>query len=174
MSVKSVIKKKEITDKTENAITEETDLLVLHNASCSKLSARSQGKLDYQIGYSYLADQLYLRVLTNNSGGYFSKEWVPIAVINSSLDEVILSGGAFTAPKLIPAFISKSQNNAGFLAAVLLAEGIIEKVVDRQHLLTLTKGGLKVWQAKWIKTAKGLSNQSGEKKESSPHRKQAG
>ena len=147
-----------------NSITtnDEPDLRIIHQASCQKLSGRAQGHLDYQIGYSDTANQLFLRIVTNSSGGYFSKEWVPIETIVSSLDAVIRSGESFTAPKLIPAFVSKSQNNAGFMAAVLLAEGVIEKVADKQHLLKLTTTDFSAWTDKCLKDSGNASIEQGD------------
>ncbi|MBQ0721694.1 MAG: hypothetical protein KBT88_16150 [Gammaproteobacteria bacterium] len=130
---------------------EEPDLLILHRATCPKLSDRAKGGLDYQVGYSPAATELYLRVVSNQSGGYFSKEWVPLTAIQTCLASVIQSDGSFTAPTLVPAFISKSQNNAGFLAAVLREEGLIAKAADKQHVLQLGVVSFSAWSEKWLK-----------------------
>lgn len=153
----------EVPAATNNITTnDEPDLRIIHQASCQKLSGRAQGQLDYQIGYSDTANQLFLRIVANSSGGYFSKEWVPVETIVSSLDAVIRSGVPFTAPNLIPAFVSKSQNNAGFMAAVLLAEGVLEKVADKQHLLKLTTEGFPNWTDKWLKDSGNTSIEQGD------------
>ncbi len=136
---------------------EEPDLVILHRASCSKLSERARGELDYQVGYSPTATDLYIRITSNHSGGYFSKEWVPLAVIQTCLpSELDADSGssdlsAFSARVLTTAFVSKSQNNAGFLAAALLAEGLIAKADDKQHVLQLGVVSFTAWSEQWLK-----------------------
>lgn len=140
---------------------EEPDLVILHRASCPKLSARARGELDYQVGYSPTATDLYIRIVSNHSGGYFSKEWVPLAVIQTCLpSELDADSGSsdlsnFSASVLVPAFVSKSQNNAGFLAAALLAEGLIAKAVDKQHVLQLGVVSFTAWSEQWLKQGAG-------------------
>jgi len=136
---------------------EEPDLVILHRASCPKLSERAKGELDYQVGYSPTATDLYIRITSNHSGGYFSKEWVPLSVIQTCLPSELdadsgssdLSG--FSARVLTTAFVSKSQNNAGFLAAALLAEGLIAKADDKQHVLQLGVVSFTAWSEQWLK-----------------------
>lgn len=136
---------------------EEPDLVILHRASCPKLSARAKGELDYQVGYSPTATDLYIRITSNHSGGYFSKEWVPLSVIQTCLpSELDADSGSsdlssFSASVLVPAFVSKSQNNAGFLAAALLAEGLIAKADDKQHVLQLGVVSFTAWSEQWLK-----------------------
>ena len=145
----------------ENASTTNTDkppaiaihndpvIHIIHKASCNKLSHRARGYLLYQTGYSKSSGQLYLRIADNVTGGCFSGEWVSLDSIEHSLEGFIDTNKPFSAPTLRPAFISKSQNNAGFMAAILLAEGIIEKMAEKQHLLQMTKAGFAPWIEKW-------------------------
>jgi len=162
MSEKTDLENEALADTNTTTSNDEPDLRIIHQASCQKLSGRAQGQLNYQIAYSDTVNQLFLRIVANSSGGYFSKEWVPVETIVSSLDAVIRSGVPFTAPKLIPAFVSKSQNNAGFMAAVLLAEGVLEKVADKQHLLKLTTEGFSNWTDKWLENGTNLSIEQGD------------
>ncbi|MEH6638669.1 MAG: hypothetical protein V7717_05305 [Porticoccaceae bacterium] len=136
---------------------EEPDLVILHRATCPKLSERAKGLLDYQVGYSPAATELYIRVVTNHSGGYFSKEWVPVTAIQACLATVIQEDGSFTAPTLVPAFVSKSQNNAGFLAAVLREEGLIAKAADKQHVLQLGVVSFTSWSEQWLQQGAATS-----------------
>ena len=135
----------------------EPDLVILHRSSCPKLSARAKGELDYQVGYSPTATDLYIRIVSNHSGGYFSKEWVPLTVIQTCLpSELDADSGSsdlssFSARVLTTAFVSKSQNNAGFLAAALLAEGLIAKADDKQHVLQLGVVSFTAWSEQWLK-----------------------
>ena len=125
--------------------------MILHRASCAKLSARAKGELDYQVGYSPTATDLYIRITSNHSGGYFSKEWLPLAAIQTCLKTVLDDDSSFSASVLVPAFVSKSQNNAGFLAAALVAEGLIAKASDKQHVLQLGVVSFTAWSEGWLK-----------------------
>jgi len=136
---------------TPKSSQEEPDLVILHRASCAKLSTRAKGELDYQVAYSPTATDLYIRIAGNHSGGYFSKEWVPLAAIQTCLKTVLDDDSSFSASVLVPAFVSKSQNNAGFLAAALLAEGLIAKASDKQHVLQLGVVSFTAWSEGWLK-----------------------
>lgn len=82
---------------------------------------------------------------------------MPLSVIQTCLPSELdadsgssdLSG--FSARLLTPAFVSKSQNNAGFLAAALLAEGLIAKADDKEHLLELGVVSFTAWSEQWLK-----------------------
>ncbi len=85
----------------------------------------SAGCLHYRV----LADssqQLYLTITGNDDGGYYSKEIVPFAKIE-------LPKELFTSKVFKTAFVGKSTNNAGFLAAILRAEGLIAPVENAIH-----------------------------------------
>jgi len=136
---------------TPKSSQEEPDLVILHRASCAKLSTRAKGELDYQVAYSPTATDLYIRITSNHSGGYFSKEWLPLAAIQTCLKTVLDDDSSFSASVLVPAFVSKSQNNAGFLAAALLSEGLIAKASDKQHVLQLGVVSFTAWSEGWLK-----------------------
>jgi hypothetical protein len=93
---------------------------VLKRNEARKLSQRSTGKIIYELGR--LNGELYIRIAENDSGGKFSKEWVPLTSILNCLP---VEPGPFHASRLAAAFQKRSQNNPGFLAAVLRAEGVL-------------------------------------------------
>jgi len=70
------------------------------------------------------------------------------------------SGSSFAAAVLKPCFKSKSQNNAGFLAAVLKAEGIISQVKDKANLLSFDQGVFDAWVVSHKELAKQVGNAS--------------
>ncbi len=79
--------------------------------------------------YRVLADssnQLYITITGNDDGGYYSKEIVPF-------DKIQLPKEPFTSKVFKTAFVGKSSNNAGFLAAILRAEGLIAPIEDANH-----------------------------------------
>ena len=79
--------------------------------------------------YRVLADssqQLYITITGNDDGGYYSKEIV-------SFEKIELPKEPFTSKIFKTAFVGKSTNNAGFLAAILKAEGLIAPVEDAVH-----------------------------------------
>jgi len=135
-----------------------SDVVSYKSLSANKLSSRSKGLLSYQLGFISEIDQLFIRIQANETGGYFSKEWVPVDEIeacllayasdtpSSNVDvKSNLLDPSFSAVTLKPCFKSKSQNNAGFLAAVLKAEGFISQVVDKANLLIFDKGLFDAW-----------------------------
>jgi hypothetical protein len=123
---------------------------ILKTGTCPSLSGKS--RLTYEIACSSEAgDDLALRVATNTGGGFFSDEWLPLAAV-----EKIVTGSAskkgLTSTTLHPLFKGKSINTAGFLLAVLKAEGAVQlqegktrlyEVGDFEGFLEATRGLLK-------------------------------
>lgn len=88
-------------------------MVIVKVATCKKLSQRATGELSYQIGKVESDHSVYIQIKANSSGGYFSKEWVPLSSIESCFTLDIKKGIPLTTAILKEAFISKSQNNAG-------------------------------------------------------------
>jgi len=99
-------------------------LRIIKKATCPKLSTRAKGTLTCHIGYAATDKTFHVRI-TANAGGFFSNEYI-------SLDEVLAtieangSDTPFKALLFKPLYQSKGANNHGFLAAALLAEGILK------------------------------------------------
>ncbi|NOR71390.1 MAG: hypothetical protein GQ532_17125 [Methylomarinum sp.] len=90
----------------------------------------------YQLGFVVSLNQLFIRLLSNDTGGYFSKEWVPFEDIFHKLSMLSKADKPYTATALKPCFISQLQNNAGFLVAALKSEGLIKTLSGKSHLLS--------------------------------------
>ena len=119
---------------------------LLKEGTAPKLGARAEGSISYNVLACKERRQLFIAITGNKGGGYFSKEHVAISKIEACL-------GSSSATKPSPsktfkeAFISRSSNNAGFLAAVLRHEGLLGAApgAETQHVHSGD------WAA-WIKT----------------------
>jgi len=146
-----------------------SDVVAFKSLTANKLSLRSKGLLSYQVGFISEIDQLFIRLQANETGGYFSKEWVPANEVATCLlvvakgeadakSNVKSNSSSFSAAVLKPCFKSKSQNNAGFLAAVLKAEGIVSQVKDKANLLSFDQGVFDAWVVSHKELAKQVGN----------------
>jgi len=104
---------------------------ILKKAHCGKVSTPETESLTYNIGN--IDDEYYFRVTDNDSGGYFSNEWIKL----HDVTELVPNDQPFNASALAPLFKSKSANNAGFLAAALKAEKLLLPVKETKRLHTL-------------------------------------
>ncbi len=98
----------------------------------SKLSERAVGRLTYQTGVG-TSGTVYFTITDNEGGGYFSREPVALAKIETVLAEPLATGASFATCLLRRAFVNRSNNNACFLAAVLRHAGLV-KPADPPHL----------------------------------------
>ncbi len=104
------------------------------------------GSIGYEVGKHVATGEPALRVVSNSSSGTFSKEWVPFAAIRKAL-----AGAAerFPASTIASAIAAKGKNNAFFIAAALVGEGLLSRHQD---------GGLVLagdWQA-WADAVRAL------------------
>lgn len=121
-------------DKSDN---DSAEYLQLKAASAKKIGKLSVGSIHYQILSDKAKVNLFLRVTGNDGGGYFSQELVSMQEIERCLKS---RSGAdpFPSKVLMDVFVGRSANNAGFLAAILRAEGILSAAPDTetQHVFT--------------------------------------
>jgi hypothetical protein len=108
-----------------------------------KLSERATGRITYQVGLG-ASGALYLAVKANEGGGYFSPEWVPLARVRACLADHLDTEEAFATPLLRSAYVNRSVNNGGFLAAILRHEGLIGPA-EKPHLHRCT-GDWDAWE----------------------------
>jgi hypothetical protein len=106
--------------------------LSLKSAKAPKSGARSQGDVHYRILTDAARRQLYLTLVANDSSGGFSREIVPFARIESAVHG-LSAGQPIAAKQFQSCFVRKSQNNAGFLAAVLRHEKLLQAVPEAAH-----------------------------------------
>ena len=113
------------------------NIRIIKNADCGKLTTPRATTLTYNIGVD-TANNLQFRVTDNTTGGFFSAEWIALDAI---LDTVKKAAGdkQFNARIFDRLFTYKSANNAGFLAATLLAEGILQRYKKTKRTLELGK-----------------------------------
>lgn len=122
-----------------------TQFLLLREAQAAKLGQYANGAITYQVLRVPDGDALYLRVSANAGGGYFSREAVPVEAVR-----LCLAGRDAAEPlraaALRSAYVGRSNNNAGFLAALLVAEGLLTRDPDAPHLL-MDAGRWDAWEA---------------------------
>jgi hypothetical protein len=97
-----------------------------------KTGSRSQGHLHYRILTDTAQQQLFITLIGNDGDGCYSKEIVPFDKIKQCLHGIDTSQ-PIASKRFQSAFIGKSANNAGFLAAILRAEGLLVPAADAVH-----------------------------------------
>ena len=114
--------------------------LCLKTATAQKLG-RNGGGITYKILCDAERQQLYLTLVANEGGGYYSREVFSVAGVEACLPTD--PAQAFAAKCLAPAMRGKSSNHPGFLAAILRAEGLLLPVDGQAHLHQQTE----TWEA---------------------------
>ena len=110
---------------------ETTQYLKLKSADAQKLG-RNGGTIGYLILTDTDRQHLYVSIVANDSGGYFSNEIASFDGIKACMP--VDRNQSFPAKVLIPAFISRSANQPSFCAALLRAEGLTTEDPNKPHL----------------------------------------
>ena len=97
-----------------------SQIRIIKIATCPTCSGKAT--LAYHFGCSD-DKQIYIRIIENSGGGFFSEEWVSLRETLAALDK---APHPITAVPLINLFIGKSVNTPGFLLAVLKHEGLVK------------------------------------------------
>ena len=104
---------------------ETPELISLKLGQAAKNGKNARGLLSYRVVCSVDRQDISLVLVGNEGGGWFSSELVPLTRIEGMLEaegeDTLIPVNALRA-----VFVSRSANNAGFLAAVLVAEGLLE------------------------------------------------
>lgn len=110
--------------------------ITLKVATSPKVGKHADGTISYKVACDMGRTTLFLAITDNSSGGYFSREYVPAARIEELLAKIEQSD--FPSKALKAAFTGRSSNNAGFLAAILHAEGLLVRATDSEtkHVCT--------------------------------------
>ncbi len=117
-----------------------------------KLGERSSGRITYQSSVGP-DGECFIAISGNDSSGYFSREPVSLTTVEKCLPDSPLDK-PFTVRALRAAFVGRSVNNAGFLAAALRTEGLIqEAALPRQYLRS---GDWTEWKAEQQRMAAGV------------------
>jgi len=100
---------------------------IIKKSQCNLISPTATGKLTYNIGFNDKTNDLFIRIITNSGGGFFSKEWISLENIMNSLEQQPKKA-PFKALIFRSLYESRGSNNHGFLSAALRAEGILQPV----------------------------------------------
>lgn len=134
-----------MTDKTQH---HRLGYISLKLATARKTSQRATGEVTYRVLCDEQRERLFIAIVSNDRGGYFSKEIIPIDGVEPCLVP-FADGRPLPARVLRDAFVGKSVNNAGFLAAILRAEGLLSSVPDAVHQHRLA-GNWPDWKASML------------------------
>lgn len=109
----------------------------LKTAKANKVSKYAEGSVEYQITADVDRTTLFIAITGNEGGGYFSRERVPFPKIEACASKCDASK-PFPSRSFKDAFVGRSSNNAGFIVAVLRAEGLLGPAADAetQHVVT--------------------------------------
>lgn len=92
--------------------------------TCPKLSKRGLGELTYELGVDN-KEERFIRIADNPQGGSFSPEWINLHAVEDLLENRGEDNQTFKASFFAKAFIGRSSNNPGCLAAILKSEEVI-------------------------------------------------
>lgn len=125
----------------------QSNYLSLKSATATKIG-KGNGAITYHILTDINHQQLYIAIIHNQDNGHFSLEAVPFVNIQQCL-KGLKENTLVSSKQFFPAFESKSNNNAGFLAAILRAETLLGKSLDdvRKHVLL---AGWDIWQERML------------------------
>ena len=120
-------------------IPEKSEIELVTTKKTKTLSGKST--LTYHIGKDEDAN-LYVRIWVNSSNGYFSNEWLAM----TKIVEILKQQGeeSFTGYVLKDLFNGKSVNSHGFIAACLVAEGVLAFAEGKKRKLVFTGKGLTI------------------------------
>ncbi|NVJ66204.1 MAG: hypothetical protein HWE16_06925 [Gammaproteobacteria bacterium] len=117
------------------------DLMIVFKSKAPKMSPKSKGFIQYQL-VKDKKDRLFIQLLSNTSGGIFSKELINLTLITTALKK-LPANRPFKSSSLKEVFTgkgAKSANNPSFLAAVLRSKnlGLIVPDAKSQFLSQLS------------------------------------
>lgn len=128
----------------ENSSNNDAEMKVFKIGECLSLSGRSS--LTYHIGCrsdsidkagDEFNDAVSFRIHANSGSGLFSDQWVPAAALKTVFDKE-KSKDAVTSSSLNSVFAGRSVNTAGFILAVLKAEGLVVHMEDKRRYYQCT------------------------------------
>lgn len=139
------------TTSIEGAFAETTGVSVppagflLTTAKAMKLGKHAEGRIRYQILTDSGRQKLMFKIVGNEGGGYFSKEILAFSDVEACLAQHP-QDQPFPSKLLQVVFTGRSSNNAGFLAAILRAEGLLALAPDTEgrHVIS---GDWAAWKA---------------------------
>lgn len=113
-----------------------------------KLGQRSTGRIAFQVLTDAERQNVFLRIAGNEGGGYVSDEAVPFAeivrCINDHDHKLPVKAELFRR-----AFVGRSNNNWGFLTAILVYEGLLRRDPDKPRRMG-DAGGWSAWASRHL------------------------
>ncbi len=94
-----------------------------------------------------------IRANANTGDGYWSKEYVRVNAIIDMIESVP-EDQSITSIHFFKVFVGKSQNSPGFMLAVMLHEGLLEKL-DKKRQYRKSESGVDKFLAKIDKLKSG-------------------
>ena len=145
------------------------DIQVIKLAKCKSLSGKSA--LSYQLGHNH-QNELFIRIVGNNGGGFFGQDWVAYEDI---INQFEACPEQITSMSLQGLFHRKSANTQGFILAALVAEGVIAPSKEKQRAYTLqdTEPFFKAMEQLRTDAEQGKSKPAPRRKQHPPSRKKA-
>lgn len=118
---------------------------LLKTGIAPKLGKHAEGGISYQVLTDSNRTEPMIRIIGNDGGGYYSKEILPFKNVEACIEKHE-PGQPLPSKLFQPAFTGKSSNNAGFLAAILRAEGLLSAAPDTEgrHIIA---GNWPEWKA---------------------------
>lgn len=117
--------------------------LCLKTDTAQKLG-RNGGGITYKVLSDVEHHQLFITLVGNDGGGYYSREIVAFDVVEACLPDDQTQ--SLAAKAFAPSFVGKSSNNPGFMAAILRSEGLLGGVDGKPNLHQIT-GDWAAWKA---------------------------
>jgi hypothetical protein len=136
-------------------VPEKSEIELVTTRKTKTLSGKST--LTYHVGRDEDAN-LYVRLWVNSSNGYFSNEWLAM----TKIVEILKRQGteSFTGYVFKDLFNGKSVNSHGFIAACLVAEGVVDFAEGKKRKLVYTGNGPTIAEAKPRRTVKKAAARS--------------
>lgn len=124
--------------------TDTAQVRIVFQGQCPKLTARGKGLLGYDLGIDDTNGNHFLRISSNAQGGTCSFEWIQLSVVESILAKRDEKDKPFSAVTFKKAYVRRSANNHGYLAAILKAERVISSFPEKPiHLSYLSFDAIK-------------------------------
>jgi len=126
--------KKATPKKTPADKPEELDLKIVSTSKCPTISGKSN--LTYNVGIDD-EGHFFIRILSNDGGGFFSKEWVSMDAVKALLSGIPVDH-EISSLHLVPLFKGKSVNTPGYLLAALFNEKMLTLIPGMKRKFAYT------------------------------------
>lgn len=117
---------------------------LVHAGECKKLGPRSTGRIRYQVLADEARQQLWLRLVGNDSSGCFSSEPVPMTAIETCVQSV-QPDRPLPSKALAACYRGRSSNNGPFAVAALRDLGLLVPVPENL-CLSRVEGDWQAWK----------------------------